>query len=146
MFRTARFCLKAFAVWMLLTTFGHTALGIPDLVNTVTNPLSSRHAGLQALAADPSNGFFDYNLLDLFFLGMLMLSALLVFSALVGGWVAMKLDNAAVRQFSRLNAGFWATALVAELLFYPVDNMVVILLGAVLFSALALWRAEAATA
>lgn len=138
--------LYALAAWLALANIGHTALGVPALLAEAANPAASRYAAFQAMLADPRSGYFNVNMFDLFFLGMLNISLFLLFAAVVTLWVARTGDAATVRQFCRLNAAFWAAALAACLLFYPVDNMVVIAGGAVVFGLAAFWRAETARA
>lgn len=75
---------------------------------------------------------------------MLALTLFLLYGAVVALWVAWNGSGRAVRQFCRLNFVFWAGTLAGATLFYPVDNMVLIVSGAVLLSGLAVWRAEAA--
>ncbi len=145
MFKKPQFYLYALGGWLLLTNFGHTFLGIPSLLNQAADPSSDKFEAFGAMIAQTKGGSFEYNIFDLFFLGMLGISLFLGFSALVSFWVALKGNKETLSQFSLLSLVFWGFALPVSLLFYPVDNMVVIALGAFLFSIPAFWRARKET-
>lgn len=142
MFKKPQFYLFLLSGWLVLTNFGHTFLGIPGLLNQAADPASANFQAFNAMSIQPKGGFFEYNLFEIFFLGMLAIFLLLLFAALVSLWVAFKGNKETVSQFSLLNVIFWGFAFLASIAFHPVDNMIVIAFGAVLFSALAFWRAR----
>ena len=142
MLKNPRFYLKVLGGWLLLTNFGHTFLGIPDLLNQATDSSSGKFEAFGAMIVDTKGGYFEYNIFDLFFLGMLGIVLFLGFTALVSLWVAIKGNSETISQFSLLNVIFWGFALFASIVFHPVDNMVAIALGAFFLSALAFWRAR----
>lgn len=146
MLKNPRLYLYLLAGWLLLTNFAHTFLGIPALKSLALDPSAGKFEAFAAMNAQPAGGYFQYNIFDLFFLGMLGLSLFLLFGALVSLWVAIKGNAETVAQFSLLNFLFWALALIASVRFHPVDNFVVIVGGAWLVSAIVLWRARAASA
>jgi hypothetical protein len=145
MFKNPRFYLKALAGWLLLTNFGHTFLGVPELLDQAADSSSANFPAFSAMSNLPRGGFFEYSIFEIFFLGMLAIFLLLLFATLVSLWVALKGNSETVSQFSLLNFIFWGFALLASIVFHPVDNMVVIALGAFLLSGLAFWRARKET-
>jgi len=137
MLKNLRFYLKVLGGWLLLTNAGHTFGGVTELMSQTLDSSSDNYLAFSAMAAPPKGGFFDYNILEIFFLGMLAIALLLLYSAIVSLWIAFKGKRETLSQFVLLNFVFWIFALGASVLFYPVDNMVVIALGAFLLSALA---------
>ena len=142
MLKKPQFYLFLLSGWLVLTNAGHTFMGIPELLKQAVDSTTTFYPGFAAMRALPKGGFFEYSTFEIFFLGMLALALLLLFTALVSLWVALKGNIETVSQFSVLNLVFWGFALGACIVFYPVDNMVIIALGAFLFSALAFWRAR----
>ncbi|GEM_PF-5865001 len=142
MLKKPQFYLYALSGWLVLTNAGHTLMGIPDLLNQATDPSSGKFEAFGAMLGQTSGGYFEYNIFDLFFLGMLAISLFLLFATLVSLWVALKANKETLSQFALLNLVFWGIALGASIVFHPVDNMVVIFFVAFLFSALAFWRAR----
>ncbi len=142
MLKKPQFCLYALGGWLVLTNVGHTLFGIPELLKQAVDSTTTFYPGFAAMRALPKAGFFEYNTFEIFFLGMLAIALFLLFTALVSLWVALKGNIETVSQFSVLNLVFWGFALGASIVFHPVDNMVIIALGAFLFSALAFWRAR----
>lgn len=137
MLKNPRLYLKVLGGWLVLTNLGHSFGGIPELISQSLDPASENYPAFSAMAGQPKGEIFNYNILEIFFLGMLGIALFLAFSAIVSLWVAFKGNQETLSQFVLLNFVFWIFALSSSVLFYPVDNMVVIALGAFFLSALA---------
>lgn len=136
--RDPRTYLKALAGWLLLTNIGHTALGMPHFETQAADPSATLYPVLRTMIDESRGGVFDYSVFDVFMMGMLALTMMLLLATMACGWVAWRGEPGTVSQFAKLNFGFWLVALVAFALYHPVDNMVAIGAGAVLLSGLAL--------
>lgn len=137
MLKDPRFYLKALAGWLLLTNIGHTVLGMPHFEVQADDPSATLHPVLRTMIDEGSRGLFDYTVFDIFMMGMLALTMMLLLAAILCLWVGRMEDARSVSQFTKLNLGFWLVALSAFFFYHPVDNMVVIAAGAVLLSGLA---------
>ncbi|MEE8296025.1 MAG: hypothetical protein V3R64_09970, partial [Sphingomonadales bacterium] len=111
MFKKPQVYLYALGGWLVITNLGHTFGGITEFLKQSTDPSAPLFKTLAPMIADQRGGFFDYDVFDIFLLGMLGIALFLLLAAVNVFWVAKKANKETLSQFALINFIFWGFAL-----------------------------------